>query len=217
MFCYAWLAAPPEFTRSLLPGIITFAVGAGFSPRKFRTSMLCRADPELEVLLMIIVPTIVPLKYVSTTLGVQKALEQTGTTIFQTPAGFWLDNDIPGSRSKLPRRDDAAAVQHLLCAFLFFNVLQLISLEGLTHPDIPIAQRIYFFIPDADSDASMHSNPETFHTTPPIERTPLFSHSNNESIAWDPAYDIYRWSERRRGRSTPGFRPCSFVPRGFYS
>lgn len=76
MFCYAWLAAPPSWTRSPLPGIISFAGGVGFSPRKFRTSTLCRADP-LEVLLVVIVPSIVPLKYVSTTLGVHKAVSAT--------------------------------------------------------------------------------------------------------------------------------------------
>ena len=73
MFCYAWLAAPPQWTKSPLPGIISFAGGVGFSPRKFRTSACCRADLP-EVLLVVIVPTIVPLKYVSTTLGVHKSV-----------------------------------------------------------------------------------------------------------------------------------------------
>jgi hypothetical protein len=76
MFCYAWLAMPPQWTSSPLPGIISFACGVGFSPRKFRTSTLYRADP-LEVLLVVIVPTIVPLKYVSTTLAVHKAVSAT--------------------------------------------------------------------------------------------------------------------------------------------
>lgn len=76
MFCYAWLAAPSRWTRTPLPGIISFAGGVGCSPRKFRTSARCRADP-LEVLLVVIVPTIVPLKYVSTTLGVHKAVSAT--------------------------------------------------------------------------------------------------------------------------------------------
>lgn len=76
MFCFAWLAMPPQWTRSPMPGIISFAGGIGFSPRKFGTSMLCHADTS-EVLLVVIVPSIVPLKYVSTTLGVHKAVSAT--------------------------------------------------------------------------------------------------------------------------------------------
>lgn len=76
MFCYAWLAAPPQWTRSPLPGIISFAGGVGFSPCEFLTFTLSRAN-HLEVLLVVIVPTIVPLKYVSTTLGVYKAVSAT--------------------------------------------------------------------------------------------------------------------------------------------
>lgn len=76
MFCYAWLAMPPQWTKNPLPGIISFAGGFGFSPRKFCTCTLYCAD-LLEVLLVVIVPTIVPLKYVSTTLGVHKAVSST--------------------------------------------------------------------------------------------------------------------------------------------
>ena len=74
---------PPQWTSTPLPGIISFASGVGFSPRKFCTSSLCRAD-LLEVLLVVIVPTIVPLKYVSTTLAVHKAVSATKHRDIQT-------------------------------------------------------------------------------------------------------------------------------------
>jgi len=185
MFCYAWLAMPPQWTSSPLPGIISFACGVGFSP----------------LLLVVIVPTIVPLKYVSTTLAVHKALENTGSTIFQTLAGILLDSDIPGHGLKLPKRDDTVAIQHLLYAFLLFNVLQLVSMHGLAYLDQrrrgrerdPYCPEDLFFSPSSDSDASMHTE-----TAPVVEGTPLLSPDG--SMTWDPAHNVRRLSEKRRGR-----------------
>ncbi|CAL1695887.1 unnamed protein product [Somion occarium] len=75
LLCYVWLAFPPDLTTTPMPAVVSFAAGHGFAP----------------LLLVVLVPEIVPLKYVSTTLGAHKALEQTGSTIFQTLAGLELD------------------------------------------------------------------------------------------------------------------------------
>jgi len=132
-------------------------------------------------------------------------LENTGSTIFQTLAGILLDGDIPGNGSKLPERDGAFAIQYLLCAFLFFNVLQLVSLQGLTYLDEcrrgrqrkPYSPEDLFIAPGSDSIASMHSRSEISDSTPMAERVPLLS--QNDSIAWDPPHNVRRSSEKRRG------------------
>ncbi len=33
--CYLWLATPPSLTKTPIPGIISFALGHGFSPREY--------------------------------------------------------------------------------------------------------------------------------------------------------------------------------------
>ncbi|KAG6381197.1 major facilitator superfamily domain-containing protein [Boletus reticuloceps] len=215
MFCYAWLALPPQWTRSAIPGVISFSGGFGFSPRKFHTSSRCCADPAV-VLLVVIVPNIVPLKYVSTTLGVHKAvsdtmyrtiqmiicprrqLEHTGSTISQTLAGILLDSEGPGRGSNLP------SIQHLLYAFLFFNVLQLVSLKGLSHLDNYRRRRRAQDPSYSDdllspsSSASTHDLQESLEAAPIVERAPLLSHHDRAS--WDPIHhNVFRWSEKRRG------------------
>ncbi|KAI9572942.1 major facilitator superfamily domain-containing protein [Boletus coccyginus] len=169
MFCYAWLVTPPRWTRTPLPGIIAFAGGVGFSP----------------LLLVVIVPTIVPLKYVSTTLGVHKAVSATRHRDIRTVTSSHLT-------------DGASAIQYLLCAFLFFNVLQLASLQGLTYLDKcrrggqrePCSPEDLFFAPGSDSNASMHSHSEASDSTPMAERVPLLS--QNDDIAWDPPHNVRR-------------------------
>lgn len=102
------------------------------------------------VLLVVIVPRIVPLKYVSTTLGAHKAvcyhapdyihhsldfqLEQTGSTIFQTLAGLALDIKSKKSAESLsPIDGDDGDVQLLLNAFVILNVFEIIGIIGLSH------------------------------------------------------------------------------------
>ncbi|PCH33619.1 MFS general substrate transporter [Wolfiporia cocos MD-104 SS10] len=119
LLCYAWLVLPPEWTKSPMPAIAAFATGHGFSP----------------LLLVVIVPRLVPAKYVSTTLGAHKALEQVGSTAFQTLAGVTLDLTGKKSsefRSTQPSNKD---IQLLLNAFLLLNVLQLIGVVGLARLD----------------------------------------------------------------------------------
>ncbi|TFK30466.1 MFS general substrate transporter [Coprinopsis marcescibilis] len=104
---YMWLASPPNLTKNALPGIFAFAFGHGYSP----------------LLLVVLVPQIVPSKYVSTALGVHKCMEQTGSTLFQTMAGLLLD-------SKKPKGNifDQEMHQYLLDAFVILNVLQFLSI-----------------------------------------------------------------------------------------
>ncbi|TFK41133.1 major facilitator superfamily domain-containing protein [Crucibulum laeve] len=121
MIAYAWFAAPPSWTQSPTPGIAAFASGHGFSP----------------LLLVVLVPKIVPLKYVSTALGAHKSLEQTGSTIFQTLAGLSLDNDMKHKdldhKNYKPSKPNTVGVQHLLNVFLFLNVLQFLSILWLAY------------------------------------------------------------------------------------
>jgi len=118
MSCYFWLALPPSWTKSPSPAVIAFACGIGFSP----------------LLLVVIVPQIVPLKYVSTTLGVHKSLEQTGSTIFQTLAGLLLDSShrMPAPAQEMARwLSKTSAIQHLLNILVCLNGLQFFSIVGL--------------------------------------------------------------------------------------
>ncbi|KAF8870914.1 major facilitator superfamily domain-containing protein [Gymnopilus junonius] len=102
MLCYAWLALPPSLTRSPLPAMISFGLGIGFSP----------------LLLVIIVPHLVPLPYVSTALGAHKSIESSGSTIMQTLAGLVLDTNS---------RTSDSSIQKVLNVFLTLNVLQFLG------------------------------------------------------------------------------------------
>ncbi|KAL4070961.1 MFS general substrate transporter [Scleroderma citrinum] len=108
---YTWLSMPPQWTRTPLPGILSFSFGLGFSP----------------LLLVVIVPALVPLKYVSTTLGLHKSLEHAGSTIVQVLAGMWLDK-----RKPLSGQLDGT-IQYLLLTFLLLNILQILVLIVLAY------------------------------------------------------------------------------------
>ncbi|TBU48356.1 MFS general substrate transporter [Dichomitus squalens] len=123
--CYVWLALPPSWTKTPIPAIASFAFGNGFSP----------------LLLVVMVPRIVPSKYVSTTLGAHKALEQTGATIFQTLAGLTLDIKKPPTERVLPDQDDED-VQYLLNTFVLFNVLEVFAIVGLAYLDHKQKERV---------------------------------------------------------------------------
>ncbi|GJE86095.1 MFS general substrate transporter [Phanerochaete sordida] len=119
MACYFWLVLPPSVTKNPLPAIGSFATGHGFSP----------------LLLVVLVPEIVASKYVSTTLGAHKALEQTGSTIFQTLAGVALDIKTKKAAVEavtVPENGDARDIQYLLNAFLILNVIQFGALFALS-------------------------------------------------------------------------------------
>ncbi|KZT02737.1 MFS general substrate transporter [Laetiporus sulphureus 93-53] len=117
LLCYAWFALPPEWTKTPMPAVAAFASGHGFSP----------------LLLVVIVPTLVPAKYISTTLGAHKALEQVGSTAFQTLAGVALDIKGKGKNAELSSlTGDDKDLQYLLNAFLLLNVLQFAAVIGLS-------------------------------------------------------------------------------------
>lgn len=132
-------------------------------------------------------------------------LEHTGSTVFQTLAGIWLDNGV--ADPTLPKRDNALAIQHLLYAFLFFNFLQLISLEGLRYLDkrrrgrglLPYCPEDLLSTPGHDPRASTRNNSVASRTTLPPERMPLLSHLDSDNIPCGPAHDLRRRSEKRRG------------------
>ncbi|KAL6309994.1 MFS general substrate transporter [Sparassis latifolia] len=116
LLCYLWLALPPQWTKTPDPAIASFAIGHGFSP----------------LLLVVIVPQLVPHKYISTTLGAHKALEQTGFVIFQTLAGVMLDLNKKKAVESAAS-DHGHDVQYLLNAFLVVNLAQLAGIFGLAH------------------------------------------------------------------------------------
>ncbi|ESK88905.1 oxalate:formate antiporter [Moniliophthora roreri MCA 2997] len=109
---YVWLAVPTQWTGSPIPAILSFMLGYGFAP----------------LLLVVLVPKIVSLKYVSTALGVHKSLEQTGTVIFQTLAGLTLDQHKNNTG-----RNSKSAAQRLLSIWVILNVVQLMSILALAY------------------------------------------------------------------------------------
>ncbi|KAF8587893.1 MFS general substrate transporter [Ramaria rubella] len=117
LFCYVWLAMPPSLFHTALPAMISFGLGHGCSP----------------LLLVLIVPQLVPLQYVSTALGAHKSIESSGSTIMQTIAGLILDVKGPGA-PKLSK-DNSSAIQLLLNLFLSLNVIQLAGVYWLVRTD----------------------------------------------------------------------------------
>ncbi|KAG8925668.1 hypothetical protein FRC00_003770, partial [Tulasnella sp. 408] len=149
LICYLWLALPPSWTETPTPAVLAFSGGHGFS----------------TLLLVIIVPHLVPLQYVSTALGAHKAIESCGSTISKILAGLILDTKsaksgsaIPGPTSTAtgiygtfvsvvdnvvrPPIDNAHAMQWLLNAWLFINVLQLIGTVVLRNADVRRKRRL---------------------------------------------------------------------------
>jgi len=150
LLCYAWLVLPPEWTKTPTPALVAFGSGQGFA----------------TLLLVIIVPHLVPLKYVSSALGVHKALEQTGSTISQTLAGLLLDKThTSASLPNTPTADNQHAISLLLRAFLLINVCQLLASLGMWRMQVvrdrrvagassqPGVQKGYMAVPVDEEDA----------------------------------------------------------------
>ena len=77
MFAYVWLVLPPETIHgNVWPAIASFAAGIGFSPRTsgFDAVIWEHILTQASVLLVVVVPQLVPMKYVSTTLGAHKSV-----------------------------------------------------------------------------------------------------------------------------------------------
>ncbi|KAJ7103506.1 major facilitator superfamily domain-containing protein [Mycena belliarum] len=107
---YVWLALPPTWTLTAKPAIAAFGFGHGFSP----------------LLLVLLVPKIVPLKFISTALGAHKSLEQTGATIFQTLSGLMMDN----AKESHP---DGSSTQEIMNTFLVLNAVQMLTILGVAY------------------------------------------------------------------------------------
>ncbi|KAJ7932482.1 major facilitator superfamily domain-containing protein [Mycena leptocephala] len=106
---YSWLALPQAGLKPQSDHRSLW-LGHGFSP----------------LLLVLLVPKIVPSKFISTALGAHKSLEQTGATIFQTLAGLGMDK----AKKNHP---DGSSTQGIINAFLILNVLQLLSIFGVAY------------------------------------------------------------------------------------
>ncbi|KIO31226.1 hypothetical protein M407DRAFT_19843 [Tulasnella calospora MUT 4182] len=156
LICYFWLALPPTWTETPTPAILAFSGGHGFS----------------TLLLVIIIPHLVPLQYVSTALGAHKAIESCGSTISKILAGLLLDSKGAKSGSITPEPtstsiygtfissvrsvvrppiDNGHAIQWLLNAWLFVNVIQLIGTIVLRRADVRRKRRLAMLGEHADT------------------------------------------------------------------
>ncbi|KAJ7630967.1 hypothetical protein FB45DRAFT_917097 [Roridomyces roridus] len=138
---YTWLALPPSWTHTAKPAIAAFGFGHGFSPVHSAQAIL--------VLLVLLVPKIVPDKFISTALGAHKSLEQTGATIFQTLSGLQMDK----ARREHP---DGSSTQGVINMFLSLNILQLLA--------ILVLKRVPTGLPDSnDPSQPLLRVPEPTH------------------------------------------------------
>ncbi|KAL0569028.1 hypothetical protein V5O48_012936 [Marasmius crinis-equi] len=160
---YFWLTLPPETTQTPIPTIALFAVGQGFAP----------------LLLVVLVPKIVSLKYVSTALGVHKSLESTGTTIFQTVAGLALDQHKRG------KTNSQAAIQRVINGWFTINIAQFLSILGLAY-----LQRRK---DEAEKVASVSRSPSRSH---PREDSALLGEHSHSRFSSSPATSRIRRSLR---------------------
>jgi hypothetical protein len=144
--CYAWLSLPPSWTGSPVPAIAAFGTALGFSP----------------LLLVVLVPQLIPLKYVPTTLGAHKAvrhiffphrtlvllnlpqqMEKVGESIFQTVAGLTLDVSHK-KKTLMGLNADEKSSQALLQTFFCLNLVQLtfvLCLSYLQRQKTSLAER----------------------------------------------------------------------------
>lgn len=121
LFCYIWLSLPVAWTGGPVPGVIAWGIGHGFA----------------TLLLVIVVPTLVPVKYVSTALGAHKSIESCGSTLATTLAGILLDKTMKEKDDQGdPTTQDEGSVHRLLLLFLAANVLQLGFIIWLWRVDV---------------------------------------------------------------------------------
>jgi nitrate/nitrite transporter NarK len=75
LLCFFWMILPPTLTLTPWPAIVCFGTAMGFAPRKLAQLYQLWQNSDISpVLLVFIVPRIVPLEYVSTTLGLHKSV-----------------------------------------------------------------------------------------------------------------------------------------------
>jgi hypothetical protein len=75
LLAFLWLVLPPSITHTPIPSIALFGFGQNFAPRMSNRHLIASRDFDvLAVMLVVIVPKIVSLKYVSTALGVHKSV-----------------------------------------------------------------------------------------------------------------------------------------------
>lgn len=73
--CFAWLALPPSWTHGPGPAIAAFGIGHGFSPCECHLALPSERITDFgQVLLVLLVPKIVPQKFISTALGAHKSV-----------------------------------------------------------------------------------------------------------------------------------------------
>ena len=82
---YTWLALPASFTCTAIPAILSFWLGHSFSPHEYLfTAHGCMGPYFSTVLLLLIAPYLLPLKYVSTALGTHKSVHPIWTDLFES-------------------------------------------------------------------------------------------------------------------------------------
>ncbi|KDQ07682.1 hypothetical protein BOTBODRAFT_38578 [Botryobasidium botryosum FD-172 SS1] len=209
LICYFWLALPPGLTETPVPGLISFGLGHGFSP----------------LLLVLIVPHIVPIKYVSTVLGAHKSLEQAGSTIAQTLSGLILDKKpkrplvppqnvtastlssaLEGLRAL---RNNDRAIQLLLDGFLLVNVLQLLGTAFLWQLDVRRKKRAVKKARAAYYQSLLEMNAEE---NPEADDEPLPSDDEDEGGTSSPRQDAGRMDSDEQPLLPPPPRTSTTAP-----
>ncbi|KDR77995.1 hypothetical protein GALMADRAFT_244963 [Galerina marginata CBS 339.88] len=175
LMCYAWLTLPPTLTGTPLPAMLSFGLGIGFSP----------------LLLVIIVPHLVPLPYVSTALGAHKSIESSGSTIMQTLAGLVLDTKS---------RTSASAIQKVLNVFFALNICQFIGVYTMMIFDEAHRRRLLKQLPEDSEYEALAANEESpEHESEEMQELHPREHAR-PSRSFLPPEMIATPAERQRGK-----------------
>ncbi|KAG8998513.1 hypothetical protein FRB94_006858 [Tulasnella sp. JGI-2019a] len=180
LVCYIWLALPPRWTETPTPAVIAFGAGHGFS----------------TLLLVIIVPHLVPIQFVSTALGAHKSMESSGSTVSKILAGLLLDTKnavkqepvaSPASRMigrqisaiLRPPIDNRRAIQWLLNVWLLFNLLQFVGTVVLWKLDVR-RKMAWALTGGGHSRSRSFSGFRARSSSPNVDYRPLPSGDDNE-------------------------------------
>jgi len=128
LVCFCWLLLPIEWTKTPVPGLVSWGIGHGFS----------------TLLLVLVVPGIVTSRYIPLALGAHKSIEMAGSTLSSTIAGWLLDahpkkqpeSPPPTPTSTDPIPLDGGSTWNVFLGFLFANIVQLAVVLWLRRADI---------------------------------------------------------------------------------
>ncbi|KAK4687724.1 hypothetical protein P7C73_g2380, partial [Tremellales sp. Uapishka_1] len=182
LFCYVWLSLPTSLTGTPVPGVVAWGIGHGFA----------------TLLLVLAIPPLVPVRYVSTALGAHKSIESAGSTLATTLAGLLLDKKArpdPTDPSLPP--PDTKAVHTLLLSFLFFNILQLCFILWLWREDVARTRETELeceLVKEAENGSALDTSSAGGLLSPaePTETMTLLDPIHHRKSSLKPLIDRYR-------------------------